>query len=43
MVTHQMKTRVNLVDEGEKNRFDVKLEDDSRGARMGFKLPFLEL
>ena len=32
MVTHQMKSQANVVDEGETNGLDVKLEDDSRDA-----------
>ena len=41
MVTHRMNNQVNEVDEGETNGLDAKLEDDSRDARMGFKLPFV--
>ena len=40
MVTRRMKSQANAVDEGERNGLDAKLEDDSRDARMGFKLPF---
>ena len=36
-----MKNQANVVDEGETNGLGVKLEDDSRDARMGFKLPFV--
>ena len=41
MVTHRMKNQANVVDEDETNRLDVKLEDDSRDTRVGFKLPFV--
>ena len=41
MVTHRMKNRANVVDEVQTNGLDVKHENDSRDARMGFKLPFV--
>lgn len=41
MVTHRMKNRENVVDEVQTNGLDVKPENDSRDARMGFKLPFV--
>ena len=41
MVTHRMKNRANAVVEVETNGLNVKLEDDSRDAQIGFKLPFV--
>ena len=35
MVAQRMKNQANVVDEGETNGLGVKLEDDSRDARIG--------